>query len=162
MRVAALLILVTVAAVACSNDRTQASGPDLEPKVLQHHHECAACGMIVAEQSVARAQLVHRDGTREYFCSIGDMLAYLGAPSPHGRVVGTWVEAMDPTKDPRTFYVDKQPWLEAANAFYVTGIPKRRVMGKPVMVYRTREQAKAVADKFGGTIADWQRLRQSK
>ena len=33
--------------------------------------ECAACGMIVREQPSPRAQAVHRDGERVYFCSIG-------------------------------------------------------------------------------------------
>lgn len=158
MRIAAVVLLLVVA-VGCGKSDSKAVGPDLDPAPLEHHHECAACGMIVAEQSSARAQVVHGDGTRAYFCSIGDMLAYLAAPSPHGKIVGSWVEAMDPTKDPSEFSTDKLPWIPATSASYVIGIDKPRVMGKPVAVYERRADADAAAAKYKGTATDWNGLR---
>ena len=115
--------------------------------------------MIVREQSSPRAQLVHRDGTRQYFCAIGDLLAYLPVPSPHGRVEAVFVEAMDAkVAEPLAFDPSPRPWIAAADGHYVVGI-ERHVMGVPVLVYGASGDAEAVARRVGGRVVDWTTLR---
>lgn len=120
--------------------------------------ECAACRMLVREQSAARAQLIHRDGTRHFFCSIGDLLAYRQAPSPHGEVLAIYVETLDPAADPRAYSVEPRPWVPAESAHYVTGVAKPLVMGRPVLVFDTAEAARAAANAYGGTVVPWSEL----
>jgi nitrous oxide reductase accessory protein NosL len=153
-----IVALALVMAAGCSKKETAEGVESAEAAELESHHECAACGMVVAEQSAARAQAVHRDGTRQYFCSIGDMLAYLDTPSPHGKIVATYVETMDPSADPTALSLVPRPWKAADQAAYVTGL-KKRVMGKPVMVYDTEAQAQAVAEKYGGAVVTWTALK---
>jgi nitrous oxide reductase accessory protein NosL len=158
-----LAIAMVVAAVGCGKGDSSAGGAtSTEPLPLAREHECAACGMIVVDQSAPRAQLVHRDGTRQRFCSIGDLLAYLDAPSPHGAVVAIYVELQDPAADPREFSVAPRPWSAAERAFYVVGIDKPRVMGEPVMVYASEAEARAVAERYGGRAIDWDAVRERK
>ncbi|HUH04234.1 MAG TPA: nitrous oxide reductase accessory protein NosL [Kofleriaceae bacterium] len=152
---AAALVLI---GASCSRGGSGAAEVELHAEPIDGQ-ECGACGMIVREQSAARAQLVHRDGTRHFFCSIGDLLAYLEAPSPHGAVRATYVETLDPNADPREFEVAPRPWVPAESAHFVTGVAKPRVMGRPVLVFETAETASAAATQYGGTVVPWRDLR---
>lgn len=124
-------------------------------------HECAACGMIIREQPAPRAQVMHKDGTRQFFCSVSDMVTYLSAPTPNGRVVGSWVETMDSVAAPLVFDTKKLPWIPASTAGYVTGIDKKRIMGTPVLVYSDIAGAKRAAKQHGGKSTSWTDLRSS-
>ncbi len=152
---AALLLL---AASACSRSGDGGKPIDSAAAPLHHEYECASCGMIAQEQPSPRGQLVHRDGAREFFCSVGDLLTYLEAPSPHGAVVATYVEAMDPAADPRKLTFDARPWIAADKATYVLGIHRERIMGKPILSYATRADAAAIAIKYGGHLVTWPQL----
>lgn len=153
-RAAALLILLA----ACSRGSHGGGAVDRNAAKLEHEFECASCGMIAAEQPAPRGQLVHHDGTREFFCSIADLLTYLQAPSPHGSVISTYVEAMDPNADPRQLTFDARPWIDATKASYVVGIHRERIMGKPVLSYANRADAEAIAKKYGGRVESWKQL----
>lgn len=120
--------------------------------------ECAACGMIVREQPAPRAQIVHRDGERAFFCSIGDMVTYRASPSPHGEVVATHVEVLPADADPATNDTARRPWVEAERAAFVLGVPRRQIMGEPVLVYATTGEAASAATRHGGRAVDWAEL----
>jgi len=122
-------------------------------------HECAACGMIVREQPSPRGQLVHKDGTRQFFCSVGDMVTYLTAPSPHGHVVNTWVEVQDALANPIAHDTTNQPWKPTANATFVLGAKRPRIMGTPVLVYAGKELATKAAKQHSGRTNTWAQLR---
>lgn len=124
--------------------------------------ECAACGMIVREQPSPRGQLVHRDGTRSWFCSIADMLTYLEAPSPHGPAVEVFVEAMPPeADDPTHRHTEERPWIPAKDATFVRGFERERIMGEPYLTYRTRADAERVAGQLQARATGWEALRDS-
>jgi len=126
-------------------------------------HDCAACSMIVREQSAPRGQVIHRDGTRLYFCSVSDMLTYLQAPSPHGKVAAMWVETLDPAADPVAFDVSRHPWMDATRASYVLGVEKPRVMGVPIVAYASPEDAQRVVSRSeGAKFVDWETLKASE
>lgn len=117
-------------------------------------HECASCGMIVREQPSPRGQAVHRDGERVFFCSLADLVAYQAAPSPHGRLVATWVEALPVELDPAAHDARPQPWIEASEATFVLGV-ERTVMGTPALTYASEADARAVAERVGGRALPW-------
>lgn len=140
-----------VLALACSTTETVEA--PREPAALDGQ-ECAACGMIVREEPSPRAQLVHRDGERAFFCSLADLVAYREVPSRHGEVVHTWVESLPAELDPAAHDAAAQPWIEAERAHFVLGI-ERRVMGTPGLSYAREEDARAVAERVGGRAMRW-------
>jgi nitrous oxide reductase accessory protein NosL len=123
--------------------------------------EDAVCGMLVREQSAPRSQVVHRDGSRFFFCSLGDMLVYLSAPSPHGRAEAVFVEVMDAGEDPALSHTGVHPWVAAAAAVYVVGIERPAIMGDPVLAYADRSQAeRAMKGHSGARTLDMAGLRE--
>ncbi len=121
-------------------------------------HECAACGMTVRDQPAPRGQLVHRDNTRLFFCSLSDMITYLEAPSPHGKAVQIYAESMDSVTDPVAPNTELRPWIDATTATYVVGFEKR-VMGDPILSYSTALEAEGQARRISGQVKSWNDLR---
>ena len=130
--------------------------PDPRETDLSHEaealaeQECAVCGMLVKDHSAPRAQVMHRDGTRFFLCSVGDLMVHLSSPSPHGRAAGIFVEVMEPEEDPALSLTDHHPWVAATDAFHVVGVERTRIMGRPVLAYSDRSSANAVASGYPG------------
>lgn len=159
MRAVTALVALTLAA-GCDRGSGESTAP-ATPQAMDGH-ECAACGMTVRDQPSPRGQVLHRDGTRAFFCSIGDMVTYLAAPSPHGEPRGVWVEANDPAADPMPPDTAARPWVTAQSASYVLGVPRERIMGAPVVVYAARGDADRVAGAAPGRRAtDFEGLKRS-
>jgi nitrous oxide reductase accessory protein NosL len=150
-------VLAVLLVTGCPKKNSVAKTSQLKAEKFAGH-ECAACGMIVRDQSSPRGQVVHRDGTRKYFCSVADMMTYLLAPSPHGKTKAVFVETLDPKVDPTIFSKPQRPWRDSEKSTYVLGVDKPRVMGKPILVYETTKQAKAVAEKYKGKVVGWSGL----
>lgn len=158
---AGLLLLLTAATglAACGGEDLASTGVLVDAVPIEHH-EGAVCGMLVRDQSAPRAQVLHRDGTRSFVCSIGDLMAYLQAPSPHGEAHAIMVEVMDPGEDPMDIHTGPHPWVPAAEATYVLGIRRRGIMGEPVLAYRDRETAIAAVGETAGTIVGFDELEK--
>jgi len=154
---AKLAFLLFLLCVACSRD----AGSRAIDRAAKNFDgdECAACGMIVREQPSPRAQAVHRDGERVFFCSIGEGLSYLASPSPHGVIVATFVETLAADADPAEDAAERRPWVAAEQAAYVRGVARPRVMGEAVLAYATREQAAQAAARLSGRVATWSQLK---
>lgn len=164
MRTHATILALLVPLIATSMLGSACSGESASAPIDRSAHEldgdeCAACGMIVREQPAPRAQLVHRDGERAFFCSIGDMIAYRVSPSPHGAVVATYVEALPADADPAHNDTARRPWVEAERAGFVMGVPRDQIMGEPVLVYATRDEAASAASRHGGRSVAWAELQ---
>lgn len=138
-----LVIGVALTIAACAAEAPEDAALRSEPLPIGDH-EGAVCGMVVRDQSAPRAQVVHRDGERAFLCSIGDLLAYLRVPSPHGAAEAVLVEVMEPSEDPLEIHLAPHPWIPASEAVFVVGIARRSIMGEPVLVYRTEEDAAQV------------------
>ncbi len=139
--------------------------PDPQQTHLSHEaealaeQECAVCGMLVRDRSAPRGQVVHRDGSRFFLCSVGDLMVHLSSPSPHGRAAGIFVEVMEPEEDPALSLTDRHPWVAAADGFHVVGVERSRIMGRPVLVYSDRRSANAVASRYpGARVVDFAEL----
>ena len=132
--------VVASALFGCGVDESADGAQGRQPVALADQED-AVCGMLVREQSAPRGQVVHRDGERSFLCSIGDLLAYLAAPSPHGAPARVLVEVLQPTQDPALSHTGPHPWIVAEEGVYVVGIERERIMGAPVLIYRDRAAA---------------------
>lgn len=153
-RRAAALTLGAALLMGCGGEEGPGAGATAVPEPIADH-DCGACGMIVREQPSPRAQIVHRDGTHVWFCSIADVVAYLGAPSPHGRIEQIWVETLPVDADPAANDVAERPWRRAQDAAFVLGVERGSVMGTPVLAYATSADSAAAASRLGGRAVGW-------
>ena len=66
-----------------------------EPAEFPEDADCPVCNMVPADHPDWNAQVVHDDGERAYFCSIGCMVAYTAYPDEfalsESDIVGAWV-----------------------------------------------------------------------
>jgi len=154
MKTATPMILLLLA--ACGNSRQEAEQPLTWESIGTS--ECATCGMVVAEQPAPRGQLVHRDGTRTFFCSLGDLYHYQAAPSPHGKALAIFVEVLDPANDPLALDLAEQPWAPVGEASFVLGLKRVGIMGTPLVAYQSREDAEKTAQAHGARSLDWASL----
>lgn len=149
---AALLMLTA----ACDEEASaEAEAPNA---VSYDDRACDACGMIVRDQPAPRGQLVHRDGTRAFFCAISDLAAYVGAPSPHGDPSVIYVEVMEPDTAPDDLSTDERAWSDVQDAAFVVGDFPRPVMGRPVLTFADDEIGEAAAERLGGRALTWREL----
>ncbi len=153
-----LLALALTTGVACGGADPKAQPTAEHSAAPIGVSECAACGMVVREQPAPRGQLVHRDGTRKYFCSLGDLAHYLLAPSPHGDAVAVFVELHEPG-DAQKASSHEAPWVAAESAVFVLGIERPLVMGRPALAFRTRADAEQVRARLGGEVLEWTAAR---
>jgi nitrous oxide reductase accessory protein NosL len=136
----------------CGPSLDEKAGPSLAPEPIANAED-AVCGMLVREQPAPRAQAVHRDGTRVYFCSLGDLMAHLSAPSPHGKVHAIFVEVLEPDEDPTQVNTQDHEWIVASDAVFVVGVPRTGIMGAPVLVYRDAAEASSTLARWPDTKA---------
>ena len=153
----ALLTLGVLATTGCKGKAKTETEQTVLP-VDVSDLECGLCGMMVAEQPVSRAQVVHRDNHRVLFCSIAELAPYLSAPSHHGKPRAVFVEYLFDSDGLAPTIIDPRPWIPAEDASYVLGGPNRAVMGRSVLIYRDRATATAMARSFGGRVFDWKSL----
>lgn len=154
----ACLLLLLVAACGSNESSTTAVDTSAQPIAA---HECAACGMIVREQPAPRAELVHHDGTRAYFCAIADLITYMEAPSPHGRPVAIYVEVMEDDAAPDDLSTDVRPLRPADDVSFVYGGMSRPVMGEPVLTFTTRAAADRAAARLHAHATDFPGLKRA-
>ena len=141
---------------ACSSEATDAPvAIEPQPNELS---ECGVCGMTVGEQPAPRAQLQDRDG-HVHFCSIGDLRAFLSAPSPRGEALGIWVEALPQDYDAAGLDSSPQAWVPAEQATFVVGFQRGSVMGLPVLSYAEEGHADQAAKAVEGHTTDWGALK---
>lgn len=141
---------LAVALLSCSPS-SNSTAMKVHETVALSDQEDEVCGMLVHEMSAPRGQVVHRDGSRFFFCSLGDMLVHLSAPSPHGCVEATFVEVMRPDEDPMQSHTGVHPWVPANEAVFVIGIDRPGIMGKPVLAYANQSEAAIVMEAHDGT-----------
>lgn len=155
-----LIILCLLAATSCQQKKTVSSiDIDLQP-IDADTETCAACGMVIREQPAPRGQVIHRNGERQFLCSIDDLLQYIEIPSPSGSITHIYCEVMPDAHAPADMDTSFQPWEEAAKLSYVTGIKRKGVMGAPVMSYRTIGAAEKAAADSGGKVLTFEQLRK--
>lgn len=143
-----------------STDEHSHTATTTEPVALDDESECEACAMYVSEQPAPRGQLIYRDGSRRFFCSVGDLLSFLTIPSSLGQAVEIWVEGMPADMVPTINNSSPQPWVKIDQASFVTGIKRVRVMGMPAISFASREDAETFISQHGGELNNWATLKE--
>ena len=156
-----LILSIILPLAACGPSEKEANTAEAPTPKNTENGTCVACGMVMREQPAPRGQVVHRDGTRAYLCSIDDLVQYLDIPSPNGKPVKIYAEIMPDAHGRLDMDVAWRPWGEVTDVFFVIGIERGAVMGDPVMTYRTEQAAGQAAREFGGTIVTFERLREA-
>jgi nitrous oxide reductase accessory protein NosL len=157
---AALFALALFDSSGCGSGEISNSAEILEPISIEDRED-PVCGMLVRNQSAPRAQVHHRDGTNLAFCSLGDLLVHLSAPSRHGKVARIFVEVMRPDEDPMESHTGAHPWAPAADVFFVVGVPRRGIMGPPILSYRDATTATAAVQAHPGAQSlDFEELKR--
>ena len=149
-----MLALAGLLLVACGQPQA-AADVSLEPRQAGTA-ECSVCGMVVGEQPAPRGQVVHRDGQHAFFCSIGDLRAWLQTPSPAGRPERVWVEVLPSDFDVDSRDTSAHPWLVADAAVHVVGVPRGGIMGLPVLSFADPTAAEAAVP--GARTTTWHSL----
>lgn len=152
----ALSLFLLCLFTACGQSEPGAKGSNLKPEPFDTE-ECHVCSMVVREQPAPRGQLIHRDGTRLYFCSISGMIQHMHTPSPHGKIEMTWVEIAPADISPQDMSFDPKPWWLLEDSFFVTGIKRKGTMGKPIMCFGGKQEALNFSQAHSGhfsTIED--------
>lgn len=152
----ALLLLLGAHVTGCRSDHGGSTPAAQASAAPFKGAECGACGMVVREQPAPRGQLVYHDGTRIFFCSVGDLVQYMQSPSPHGSVERVYLEALDPKADPGHPSTAPRPWVGAEKAAFVLGVKRAHIMGEPVLVYASKADARKVAERYGGRLVTWE------
>jgi copper chaperone NosL len=154
------MLVLAAAPTGCSKHETESTSSTATTAEAIGTAECGACGMVVREQPAPRAQVVYAEGKRVFFCSIGDLAHYLATPSPDGAPSQVYVEVLAPNEDPKQKNTSEHRWIPATDAHYVLGVERQGVMGKPALVYVSRQEASAAAARHGGKTLDYSALRR--
>lgn len=153
-------VVVLGSSLGCSKKDAEAAASAAPAAESIGTSECGACGMVVREQPAPRAQVVYASGERAFFCSIGDLVHYLETPSPEGTPTEVYVEALTPYEDPKQPSTSEHRWIPAGSAHYVLDVEREGVMGKPALVYTSRDEAATAAARHGGRGLDYTELRR--
>lgn len=154
-----LFIFLIVSLSGCGGDVQQKEELSLLAKDITTE-ECAVCSMVVREQAAPRGQLVHRNGARLFFCSISGMIQHMQAPSPHGKIIASWVEIFPANVDPMDLDVTAKPWKKFEHSFFVMGMKRQGIMGEPVMCFGTKKNATDFASKNNGRELSIEELKE--
>ncbi len=117
--------------------------------------------MTVSEQPAPRAQVAHRRGAPVFFCSLGDLRAYLQTPTPRGEPTASWVEVLEDDFEPAAMSTAVRPWLPAGQATYVVGIDRPGVMGPAALSFESMAVAKGHLHLPGARTAPWRVVRDA-
>ncbi len=156
-----LLILCILALVSCQRENASSQDDEKLTAMNADTETCSACGMVIREQPAPRGQVIHRDGSREFMCSIDDLVQYLDVPSPSGKPRKIFAEVMPDDHKLDDMDTGPQSWAEAAGVFFVIGIDRGGVMGDPALTYRTKDAAEMAAKNFGGKVVTFDQLREN-
>ena len=151
--------MIWLALLACSGSTTVQSTVSLEAQAIEEA-ECAVCGMIVGEQPAPRGQVVRRDGTHEFVCSVEELRALTQNPSSKGKPRAVYVEAL-PTTLSSSGDTTPLPWVPVDEAWFVFGAERRGVMGTPVLAFGDEAAARLQGDSLGSTPVRWAPLRDT-
>ncbi len=162
MRKLILILCFSLLSTACRRDQVTRQNHTATVAENADTETCAACGMVVREQPAPRGQVIHRDGTHSFLCSIGDLVHFLAVPSPSGKPLMVYTEVMPDDFEANIRSTSWQPWGKASELFFVTDIELTAVMGKPALTFRTREAAEKSSKKLTGKVVIFNQLRTGK
>ena len=152
-------LLVLGALTACSDQEEQQQMLH-KAVAIEASEECHLCGMLITRFDGPKGELYRKEqGDKVFkFCSTRDMFSYYLDPENKRNVTQMFVHDMS-----------KMPWgtindehfIDAKNAWYVTGSEKTGAMGKTLASFSLQKDAVAFAKEFGGNVIAFNQISLS-
>ncbi len=131
------------------------SGETPEPEALPLRRDvvCSVDGMILMDYAGPKAQMVHLNGNRSYFCDTREAFEAILRAVAGRRVRSVWFQTLD-----------SAPWEAHADGWepgrghdgeglcFVAGSARRGAMGPTLAPFSRRGNADAFAAAHGGTV----------
>lgn len=123
---------------------------------IESSDECHLCGMLISNFPGPKGEIAEKSSEQvNKFCSTRDMFAYYLQPENTRNVTQLFVHDMS-----------KMPWdepndghfIDAKEAWFVTGSSKRGAMGKTLASFSQKEHAEAFSKEFGGQVYGFEEI----
>lgn len=148
----ARLLLPALLALALAGCEEEAL-PAPEPVAMTQEAIGHFCQMNLTEHPGPKGQ-VHMKGQPHplFFSQVRDALAFNLLPEQEGEITAIYVSDMGAAPDWEAPGADN--WIDASDAFYVTGSAQEGGMGAPEMIpFGTEAAARSFAEANGGTVS---------
>jgi copper chaperone NosL len=136
----------------CADQRVET-----HPVKITRAHACALDDMTVIDHHGPKAQLVHRDNSRAFFCDAKEVFTELLNPIHRKKVAQVWFQTLD--DNPWQSHPDG--WAEATDLYFVSGSAKRGSMGPTIAPFESRAKAVAFVERYGGKIYQFADIDQA-
>ncbi len=149
-----LAVLMALSLAGCREETVATAPPvTLTPEAVGRY-----CGMNLIEHEGPKGQVVLAEGHDPFwFSSARDTLAFTMMPDEPKDYAAVYVSDMARAESWANPGADN--WVEAQQAFYVTGSDARGGMGgSEIVPFSTREAARAFAAEKGGTVLAYEDL----
>lgn len=140
-RLNCFLVMIMLAVGLWQHEAGAAAGRQLAE--ITAEDRCPVCGMFVAKYPTWIAQVVLSDGRVEMFDGPKDMLVYYFSPEEYGANGAQVVDIVV-----RDYYSLR--WIDAKEAYFVTGSDVYGPMGHEFIPFSTREAAESFLQDHHG------------
>jgi copper chaperone NosL len=158
-----VVLFAALLLISCSEN--EEGGQTLHEAVaIESSDECHLCGMLISNFSGPKGELFRRgiteaDGNSvKKFCSTRDMFSFYLDPENKRNVTTLLVHDMSksPWDTPNDDY-----FIDARNAWFVTGSSKTGAMGETLASFSKQEDAQRFSDEFGGKVLSFSQINTS-
>lgn len=116
---------------------------------------CALDGMSIKDYPGPKAQIVHKDGRVDFFCSLAELFEVLFGEDGQAGIGASYVQDMGKAD----WQKPQGHWIDARGAFYVVESRAQGAMGPTVGTFASRDDAQAFARREGGRVLDYAQVR---
>jgi copper chaperone NosL len=142
---AVLLLVLLAALTGCERKQELAAA---FPQSVTADTACAVDGMLLLNHPGPKAQIVHSDGTRTFYCDVREALEARHDPEQGHTVAQVFVQPMDG----RDWAARPDGWAELERLHLVLGSRRMGHMGPTVVPFRQRAAADAFSAAEGGRV----------
>ncbi|MBL4822959.1 MAG: nitrous oxide reductase accessory protein NosL [Colwellia sp.] len=145
-------VIVLTPLMSCSDKATQQQMIH-KAVVIESADECHLCGMLITRFDGPKGEVFRKETAAQVFkfCSTRDMFSYYLDPENTRNVSQILVHDMSKMPWGSDSINDKH-FIDAKNAWYVSGSEKTGAMGKTLASFSLQSDAKAFAKEFGGKV----------
>ena len=157
---AALILCLLLTASACSDNAAQQAVIH-KAVAMESSDECHLCGMLITHFDGPKGEVFRKEqgGKVFKFCSTRDMFSYYLDPENTRNVSQILVHDM--SKMPwGSDSIDDKYFIDAKQAWFVTGSEKTGAMGKTLASFSLQTDAQAFAKEFGGKVLSFKDINQ--
>ena len=156
----ALILCLLLTASACSDNAAQQAVIH-KAVAMESSDECHLCGMLITHFDGPKGEVFRKEqgGKVFKFCSTRDMFSYYLDPENTRNVSQILVHDM--SKMPwGSDSIDDKHFIDAKQAWFVTGSEKAGAMGKTLASFSLQNDAQAFATEFGGKVLSFKDINQ--